>query len=152
MLAQARSKEIYDRLEKADIAALAPAPEAYDLIVAADVFAYVGALEQVIGWCAAALRPGGWLAFSVEAANEEDGPITLRESRRFAHSRSYLADLLSDAGFTGTAVTPATLRMEHTHGSCRNWAQHSDDAGRKAVSESCTDRRRRRGHWRQAAA
>ena len=55
MLEEAASKEIYDGLDKQDLCQL-PAPAApYDLIVAADVFIYVGALDQILDWCAAAL-------------------------------------------------------------------------------------------------
>lgn len=109
MLRQARAKGIYDRLEKADIAALDLGAERYDLIVAADVFAYLGALERIIAWCAGSLGEGGLLAFTVEAG---EGPVTLQESRRFAHSRAYLADLLAAAGFAQVAIEPCVVRQD----------------------------------------
>ncbi|WP_270375692.1 class I SAM-dependent DNA methyltransferase [Marinicauda sp. Alg238-R41] len=109
MLDQARAKHVYDRLEKTDIAALEIAPDRYDLIVAADVFAYLGALERIIAWCVASLVPGGRLAFTVEAG---EAPVALRESRRFAHSPEYIADLLGQAGFAGVDMTPCVLRRD----------------------------------------
>lgn len=110
MLAQAQAKGLYDRLEKQDLTLLPPEPARHDLILAADVFAYLGALEQIVGWCAAALAPGGVLAFSVEA--EDQAPLTLRESRRFAHSPAYLDEVLRAAGLSVLAMQPAVLRKD----------------------------------------
>ncbi|WP_425099275.1 methyltransferase [Tropicibacter sp. S64] len=110
MLGEAEAKGLYDLLEKRDIGALDLQPETWDLITAADVFIYLGALEQIIGWCAASLKPGGTLAFTLE--RDDSAPLTLRESRRFAHSRAYVTDLLAQAGFTGVRLTPCTLRHD----------------------------------------
>lgn len=110
MLAQAQAKDLYDRLEKHDLTSLAPEPARHDLILAADVFAYLGALEQILGWCTAALAPGGVLAFSVES--EDSAPLTLRESRRFAHSRAYLDEALRAAGLSLLGLHPAVLRKD----------------------------------------
>lgn len=110
MLAKARAKGVYDQLDKADIAALTLDGPRYDLIVAADVFIYLGALERVISWCAGSLRPGGRLAFTVELCDA--GDIELRDSRRFAHSRAYVAGLLDRAGFTGVTQRDCVLRAD----------------------------------------
>lgn len=109
MLAEARRKGVYDRLDKADIARLEVGAERYDLIVAADVFTYVGALEEIIAWCAASLSDTGWLAFTVEKG--ETG-VTLRDSRRFAHAPDYLRDLLAAAGFAGVSLTEGVMRRD----------------------------------------
>ncbi len=109
MLAQARRKGVYDLLEKRDISQLQLGEDRFDLIVAADVFIYLGALERIIGWCAGSLNAGGVLAFTVEAG---DKPVELRESRRFAHSRNYIEGLLRDAGFAGISVSPCVLRQD----------------------------------------
>ncbi|MBN8290668.1 methyltransferase domain-containing protein [Rhodobacter sp. NTK016B] len=108
MLAQAQAKGLYDRLQKADLSALEiGAP--YDLILAADVFVYLGALERIVAWCAGSLAPGGVLAFSAEAG---EAPLTLRESRRFAHSQDYLQGVLAAAGFTAIRLERAVLRHD----------------------------------------
>ncbi|MGP1275505.1 MAG: methyltransferase domain-containing protein [Caulobacterales bacterium] len=109
MLAEAEAKGVYDALAKADIARMDMVPAQYDLIVAADVFAYVGALEAVIAWCRAALLPGGYLAFTVEAAEED---IVLKESRRFAHGAPYLENLLTQAGFAAIDLAPCVVRKD----------------------------------------
>jgi len=111
MLALARERGIYRRLERADITALPVPAQAVDLIVAADVFNYVGALEAVIAWCAGALAPGGLLAFTVETGAGA-GPVTLRETRRFAHAPAYVAETLKAAGLTALSLEPATLRLD----------------------------------------
>lgn len=110
MLAEAEAKGLYDRLEKADIARLdLRAAPPHDLIVAADVFIYLGALERVIGWCAGMLSPGGCLAFTVETGS---APVDLRPTRRFAHSRDYVEGLLRDAGFGPVTLLPCVLRLD----------------------------------------
>lgn len=110
MLREAAAKGLYDRLEKADLSALTHQADAWDLITAADVFAYLGALEQIVGWVAAALRPGGRFAFTVEA-HDGDEAYVLHPSRRFAHASAHLSDLLDRAGFDAR-LTPAILRQD----------------------------------------
>jgi len=109
MLSEAQEKGCYDRLDKCDITELALIGPSYDLIVAADVFNYIGALEQVIGWCADALLPEGRLCFTVEAG---DAPVRLMASRRFTHSRNYITDLLAQAGFAPPKITEAPIRQD----------------------------------------
>ena len=48
MLRKARAKGVYDRLEKADLQAFSYEGPKADLVTAADVFMYVGALEGVV--------------------------------------------------------------------------------------------------------
>jgi len=71
MLEQARKREFYDELRQGDITqALADCEHAYDLIIAADVFIYVGDLSGIVDACARALRPGGRFAFTMEATGK----------------------------------------------------------------------------------
>lgn len=110
MLREAEAKHLYDRLEKRDLATL-PAPEAaWDVITAADVFIYLGALEQIVGWAALALAPEGRFAFTTEVHDGPE-PFVLRESRRYAHSEPYLRALLAQAGFAAE-ITRAPLRRD----------------------------------------
>ncbi|WP_172332315.1 methyltransferase [Mangrovicoccus sp. HB161399] len=109
MLREAGAKGIYDSLDKRDLSRLEIGTDRYDLIVAADVFIYLGALERIIAWCAGSLAPGGMLAFTVETG---DAPLTLRESRRFAHSAGYVRTLLAEAGLDGIRLDGAVLRQD----------------------------------------
>ncbi len=110
MLREAEGKALYDRLDKRDLSALAPEDAAWDLVTAADVFAYLGSLEQIVGWVAMALRPEGRFAFTVES-HDGDEAYVLRESRRYAHSEPHLAALLDLAGFEAR-IGRAVLRQE----------------------------------------
>lgn len=112
MLQQAAQKQVYDQLLEQDIASLRPAAVAYDLILAADVFIYLGALEQVVGWAAASLTPDGVLAFTVEALPDAAGDVVLQPSCRYAHSAAYLTRLLDQAGFAPPRLTAGILRMD----------------------------------------
>lgn len=109
MLAEAKAKGVYDRLDKRDITELELGAERFDLIAAADVFMYVGALERVVAWCAGSLAPGGRLAFTVERGTQ---PVELRETRRFAHSPDYIRALMADAGFGAVSLSDCVVRQD----------------------------------------
>lgn len=130
MLAEARAKGVYDRLDKGDIGGLSVGGAHYDLIVAVDVFAYLGALERIVAWCAGSLAPGGRLAFTVEAGDE---PVMLRDSRRFAHSRSYIEGLLRDAGFAGVHVEDCVVRQDRGQDIAALAVVAADPAPRRAL-------------------
>lgn len=110
MLAVARDKALYDRLEKRDLSRLTHGADRWDTILAADVFIYLGALERITAWVAHALAPGGVFAFTAEAG-AGDG-VTLQPSRRYAHAEPYLRGLMQDAGFGQVRITRATLRQD----------------------------------------
>lgn len=113
MLAKARAKGVYDLLVKADIQDMPPMDGLADLVVAADVFMYVGALQGIFARVAAMLRPGGLFAFSVERHAGEE-PVKLRESRRYAHSDADVVAGLAAAGFILVSLAPATIRQDRT--------------------------------------
>ncbi|BCH27350.1 class I SAM-dependent DNA methyltransferase [Mesorhizobium sp. L-8-3] len=111
MLKKAEARKIYDRLAKSDLQSLALPAASADLVVAADVFIYVGMIDGVVSRTAAALRPGGLFAFSVE---KHDGPedLVLRPSRRYAHSQAYLQRLLDQSGLTVLWLDAQPIRMD----------------------------------------
>ena len=111
MIDKARQRGVYDQLKEQDITlVLQESPRQFDLIVAADVFIYVGKLEKVFEAAAAALRPGGLLAFSIESM--ESGEYVLRTSRRYAQSVGYIQRLASRCGFKEVSMQDAALRTE----------------------------------------
>ncbi|RST86917.1 methyltransferase domain-containing protein [Aquibium carbonis] len=123
MLKKAEGKRIYDRLSRQDLQTFdpeafgkalqggAPGAARADLVVAADVFLYVGALERIVAAVATMLPESGLFAFSVE---RHDGPepMVLLASRRYAHSEAPLRDLLAAAGFTIISLRAHTIRMD----------------------------------------
>ncbi|MCB2081229.1 MAG: tetratricopeptide repeat protein [Rickettsiales bacterium] len=95
MLAKAQEKQLYDTLITADIrTAMRQQQNAdFDLVIAADVFIYVGALEEVFAEVTRILKPGGWFAFSVEipeVSESIDQGFVLRHSGRYAHNATYI--------------------------------------------------------------
>lgn len=112
MLAQARADGLYDELACADIGDyLAAQPQAFDLVVAADVLVYFGDLDTLFGQVRAALRAGGSFCFSTEALDE--GGFALLPSNRYAHSLAYLERLAAKHAFAVLEAAGATVRSEH---------------------------------------
>ena len=114
MLAEARKLNVYRELIHADLGEfLAATASQGDLIVAADVFIYVGDLAAIFRSARRILEPGGCLAFTVELA-DEGKDIQLLPSLRYAHSEAYVRRLASEAGFTGARISKAPIRHEQT--------------------------------------
>ena len=111
MLRKAREKAVYDRLEKADLQGFSRPGETFDLVAAADVFMYVGALEGVVAAAAGLLADDGLFAFSVERWAGE-GDYALQPSRRYAHARAYVERLLADRGFALVSLAEETIRQD----------------------------------------
>jgi predicted TPR repeat methyltransferase len=109
MLRKARQKDIYDGLEKADLQNFSYAGTPPDLVTAADVFMYVGALDGIFSRVSRLLAPDGLFAFSVERLDAEDG-FALQPSRRYAHSETYLRRILSDSGLAPVSVRTERIR------------------------------------------
>lgn len=112
MLRQAEQPAVYDMLEQAELVAhLAATPERHDLVVAADVFIYLGDLAAVFAGVRRVLMPGGVFAFSVELADDAVD-FELRPSSRYAQSARYLRGLAAANGFEVPLARRDTLRLE----------------------------------------
>lgn len=111
MVEAAKAKGIYDRVEAADILAFLqgePA-ESAGLILAADVFVYLGDLAPVLFEAARVLPRDGTLAFTAQrcAAGVEVGP-----DLRFAHSLVLISDVLTRCGFRILVLREHSTRRE----------------------------------------
>lgn len=112
MLDKAREAGLYDRLACADITAfLDDCRDAYDLVVAADVFVYFGELASLFAQVRAALRPGGVFCFSTETCDGD--AFVLQASNRYAHASAYLRALAAAQGFEILLLDAAPLRSEN---------------------------------------
>jgi len=111
MLRKAEEKRIYDRLARGDVNLLEKSEAPADLVVAADVFVYVGSLDRAFANVAAMLEPGGLFAFSVETHETED-ELVLQPSLRFTHSASYIRRLLERHGFEPLEMSKAVIRYD----------------------------------------
>lgn len=111
MLLKARAKGIYDQLSKADLQHFSRPGARADLVVAADVFIYVGALERIVGAVAESLVDAGVFAFSVETTAGGDD-FALLPSRRYAHSEAYVRRVLAASGFSVLSLESTTIRQD----------------------------------------
>jgi len=116
MLAKAGDKGVYDRLGQADILHGIPAArlhgaEPADLVAAADVFAYFGDLDGVIGIASDLVAPGGLLAFSCEAGLA-DSDWLLQASLRYCHGADYLRALLERNGLSIERLVQEPIRRD----------------------------------------
>jgi predicted TPR repeat methyltransferase len=111
MLAQARAHGVYDELHLAEVHTWlrCAAAARFDLIIAADVLIYIGALEELLLEAARSLRPDGWFAFSTEECESAD--YLLLPTGRYAQSEAYIRRL-ADPAFAVVAADPAIIRME----------------------------------------
>jgi len=112
MIEHARARGVFDALGVGGLdSALAGRERAFDLILAADVFIYVGALDEVLPAIFRALRPDGLAGFTIES-DPAGPPCRLRSSRRFAHNPGDLAALAARAGFALARREDFVLRRE----------------------------------------
>jgi predicted TPR repeat methyltransferase len=111
MLRKARAKGVYDRLGKADLQAFSYDGPKAELVTAADVFMYVGALGGVVKTIAGLLGESGLFAFSVERLDATDG-FALQPSRRYAHTEDYVSWVLGEAGLTVMSLEKSVIRQD----------------------------------------
>lgn len=113
MVDKARQRGGYDKLEVAELTAfLQTHPAAYDVVLSADTLVYFGELQEVLTATYTALRPGGWLAFTLEAMEGEEDRVELTPSGRYHHTRRYVERVLAAPGFVGPRIASDTLRRE----------------------------------------
>ncbi len=111
MLALADERDVYTDLYVGEaVAFMAGWDEApFDLVVAADVWPYLGDLAPFAAAAAACLAPGGSLVASSERGAAD---FAVTPTQRFAHATAYAARVLDAAGFQVAATEPITVRHE----------------------------------------
>jgi predicted TPR repeat methyltransferase len=111
MLAEARRKDVYDKLVKADLLAFLANVEPAELVTATDVLNYTGPLPPVLLAVREKLAAGGLFAFSLEL---HDGlePVKLRNSLRYAHNGAAALAACLAAGFEVVAQRQTVLRRD----------------------------------------
>lgn len=111
MIRKARERELYDELFVGEMVELLTARKLrYDLVMAVDVFVYVGDLEPVIAACHGALTARGLLAFTIEAASEPG--FQLCDTYRYVHRADYVRQVASRVGLTTALARETVLRRE----------------------------------------
>lgn len=123
MLAKASARNVYHRLVHSDLLPMMQGEEAssYDVVIAADVFVYLGRLDEIVAETGRLLRAGGFFLFSVEALDalpadvagpENNSGYRLNQSGRYAHSANYLGKLASANGFSLVNMISTPVRLE----------------------------------------
>ncbi len=112
MLERARARNLYRTLVHCDLSDyLTSCVQHYELVVAADVFIYVGDLAAVFKAIWQVLVPDGQFAFTLEVCAGSEG-FSLLPSSRFAHSRAYVLALAQAHGFAVLAWLTQPIRQE----------------------------------------
>jgi predicted TPR repeat methyltransferase len=115
MLAKAAALKLYRELRHGDVAEdlrqAAARGRSYGLVVAADVFVYVGALDDVFSAARQVLPAGGHFLFSVEESDAGHA-LQLRSSSRYAHSEAEVRRLSAATGMQVLRLERATLRHD----------------------------------------
>jgi predicted TPR repeat methyltransferase len=115
MIEQARRRQVYDQLVLRDMVEhLRVRQEGCDLVLAADVFIYMGDLAALFAEVARLLRPGGLFAFSLETTTEAD--YCLQHNRRYAQSLTYVQRLAAEHQLTTIQTTDVQLRRQGSDG------------------------------------
>lgn len=134
MVEKARVRGGYDALDVAELTGYLQSHRgAWDLVVSADTLVYFGELQEALVAASAALRPGGWLGFTLEAMDEDADRVELTPSGRYRHTRRYVERVLAAAGFGDVRIVADALRREAGQ-AVAGWVVLARRPGRGATS------------------
>lgn len=107
------ARRIYDAVHQNDLRRflLEQQANSYDIVTAANVFAYLGGLTPVFDGVKHVLKPGGIFSFSIEPLAGSD--FTLQAATgRFVHSEEYIREQAARAGLDVLEVLPFEMYFE----------------------------------------
>jgi predicted TPR repeat methyltransferase len=112
MLEKARQTKLYEGLHEGELVSfLSGCTDAEaDLVLAADVFVYMAALDAAFREAHRVLKRGGLFAFTVQAHDGEG--YVLGADSRYAHSEAYLRSLAAKTGFTVVLLEKVSTRED----------------------------------------
>lgn len=111
MVEKAQARHLYDALWVGDLVdSMAARPDAFNLVLAADVLVYVGDLGPVMAAAARTLAAGGHFAFTCERS-VGDG-FDLHEGRRFAHGEAHIRQAVAAAGLSLSHLAHHSTRID----------------------------------------
>ena len=112
MLGQCEQTGLYNDLECTDIFALDAKNKDFDLVVAADVFPYLGELNPIIQAIGQRMIPGGFLLFTTERDETAEGYYVDKLSGRYRFSDDYLKEVAQKQQFKIIHMQTEPLRKE----------------------------------------
>jgi predicted TPR repeat methyltransferase len=113
MIEKSKQIAMYDNLHVSDAHEyLSSTDKQFDLIVAADVFIYVGDLEKLFALLTRRMKDGAWLAFTVELPTDGSS-LQLMPSLRYAHSLQYIQSMAQRHGFQIVSEKQAPIRVHN---------------------------------------
>ncbi len=118
MVKQAAEHHVYDRFHLVNIldAMQATPGDLYQVIVALEVFIYVGCIDTVISNAYRVLTPGGRLVFSCETSEADNSEAAqgyrLESTFRFTHQILYIERVLQESGFVEVEIRQVCIRVE----------------------------------------
>jgi predicted TPR repeat methyltransferase len=124
MLGKAHARNLYQRLERLDLLTMMrhEGASSYDVIIATDVFIYLGKLDEIFGEIKRLLCPGGFAAFSIEtlealsngkSSQDVQQDYQLEVTGRYSHSPDYVTRLASANGLQVQKAVATHIRMEN---------------------------------------
>jgi predicted TPR repeat methyltransferase len=113
MLAQAKALGAYDGLCRCNILQTIPGYNLniFDLVLAADVFVYIGDLKPLFSMILTTLKEHAKLAFTIEELASQDD-FSLQSTGRYAHSKKYISELCNELGFSISTMDTIVLREQ----------------------------------------
>jgi len=112
MAARACETGVYQEIHIAEIHDwLKKQRNSFDIVMAADVFVYLGDLSRVFKAVRKKLAGSGHFAFTVEKSNSEGFQLTV--SGRYAHHRDYIREVAETEGMRVLKLSEVTLREEY---------------------------------------
>lgn len=114
MLEIAAQKNIYDELITSDLTHfLKNKKSTYDLVIAGDVFVYIGDLAPLFSEISTALREKGFLVFNAEIEINEESDFKINQSGRFLHHKKYLEILAANNNFSVAFYQTSITRTQN---------------------------------------
>ena len=115
MIDKARERGCYDSLLAGDVLEIFDQRSEWNgltLVVACDVFCYVGHLEPIFKRVHREVKSGSIFAFSNELLHDYDSKSSfeLHSCARYSHSREYIETLSVESGFSVLVVKPSVIR------------------------------------------
>ncbi|MEN8257444.1 MAG: tetratricopeptide repeat protein [Thermodesulfobacteriota bacterium] len=110
MLALAEQKGLYTSLHETDICSfLKESQGSFDLFLAADVFVYIGDLDDIFSLVKDRAHADALFLFSTELADQD---FSLKETGRYGHAENYIRQIAENNGLAVINVTAANIRKE----------------------------------------